>query len=316
MDEQNKSMNEQWGGPGPVPERGYTGEAGEGRRTSEIRSEIEQTRGEMQETIDAIEDRLRPRNVVSRAAEGVREATVGRIRQAASSAQEKLSPRNRTWNGESGNGFLDRVREHPIPAAIAATSLAWLAFSGRRRDEGMSNAIYGSTIGEPYIRETRISTDVDDEGHYDVGEGYDDDLESGRESMRARAGQAIERAQSLTSDAGARVRRTTREVQGSTRRLAYEHTMAAGAIAAAIGMAIGLALPETERENELLGETRDTMVGKAKDAARGAAQRVQNAAEQVGKVAGEAVAGTTGTTRGASENTRGTTDPTSQTPRT
>ena len=317
MDEQNKSVNEQWGGAGHVPERGYTGEAGADRRTTEIRSEIEQTRGEMQETIDAIEDRLRPRNVVSRAAESVREATVGRVRQAASSAQERLSPRNRAWNGQSGNGFLDRVREHPIPAAIAATSLAWLAFSGRRRDDSMSNAIYGSTIGgEPYIRETRISTDVDDEGLYDVGDEYDDDLESGRGSMRARAGQAMERAQSLTSDAGARLRRTTRDVQGSTRRLAYEHTMAAGAIAAAIGVAIGLALPETERENELLGETRDTMVGKAKEAARGAAQRVQNAAEQVSKVAGEAVAGTTTTTPGVSENTPDTSNATNRTPRT
>src|SRR5690606_30934028 len=83
MDEQNKSVNDQWGRPTHVPERAYSEEAGVDRRTTEIRSDIEQTRGEMQETIDAIEDRLRPRNVAARAAESVRDATVGRVKRAA-----------------------------------------------------------------------------------------------------------------------------------------------------------------------------------------------------------------------------------------
>ena len=285
MDEQNKGLNEGWSDPRHVPERGYASEDTD-RRTTEIRSEIEQTRGEMQETIDAIEDRLRPRNVVARAAGSVRDAAVGRVKQAAASTQERWSSHSRGWSEGGGNGFTDRIRQNPVPAAIAAASLAWLAFSGRRRDDGMRNAIYGSTVdGEPYIRETSISTDVDD-----VGTSYDDDLESSRSSVRARAGHAMERAQSLTSDAGSRVRRATRSAQGSARRLTHENTLAAGAIAAAVGLAIGLALPETERENEMMGETRDSMVGKAKEAARGAAQRVQSAAERVGKAASDAAA--------------------------
>jgi ElaB/YqjD/DUF883 family membrane-anchored ribosome-binding protein len=287
MDEQNKGLNEQWGQPNRTPERGYAGGDTADRRTSEIRSEIQQTRGEMQETIDAIEDRLKPRNVVSRAAGSVRDATVGRVKQAAATAQDTLSSRTRGWSEHRGNGFMDRIRENPVPAAIAATSLAWLAFSGRGRDAHMRDAIYGSTRdGDARLWETQISTDM--EG---VGTTYDDDLESSRGSIKERAGRAVERAQSVTSDAGSRLRDVSSRAQDGARRLTHENTMAAGAIAAAIGVAIGLALPETRREQELMGEARDSVVGKAKDAARGVAQRVQSAAEQVGKVAGEAVSG-------------------------
>jgi ElaB/YqjD/DUF883 family membrane-anchored ribosome-binding protein len=286
MDEQNKGLNEQWGQPDRTPERGYAGDEAADRRTSEIRSEIQQTRGEMQETIDAIEDRLKPRNVVSRAAGSVRDATVGRVKQAAATAQDTLSSRTRGWSEHRGNGFMDRIRENPVPAAIAATSLVWLAFSGRRRDAHMRDAIYGSTRdGDARLWETRISTDMEN-----VGTTYDDDLESSG-SVRERAGRAVERAQSVTSEAGSRLRDVTSRAQDGARRLTHENTMAAGAIAAAIGVAIGLALPETRREQELMGEARDSVVGKAKEAARGVAQRVQSAAEQVGKAAGEAVSG-------------------------
>lgn len=294
MDEQNKGVNERWAAPEPEyktparsPERGYAGDESVDRRTSEIRSEIEHTRGEMQETIDAIEDRLRPSNVVSRAAGSMRDATVGRVKQAATTAQERLGRGARAWNEESGYGLTDRIREHPVPAALAAVSLAWLAFSGRRREAPMGRAIYGTTRdGEARVWETRISSDVED-----VGFAYGDDLESERSELRERAGHMVERAQSMSGDASHRVRATTSRAQAGVRRLTSDNTIAAGAIAAAIGLAIGLALPETERENELMGEARDSVVGKAKDAARGAAQRVQDAAGQVGKVATDAVIG-------------------------
>src|SRR3954469_308491 len=41
-------------------------------RTREIRAEIEQTRGELSETVNAIQDRLRPGNIASNAADSVK----------------------------------------------------------------------------------------------------------------------------------------------------------------------------------------------------------------------------------------------------
>jgi hypothetical protein len=62
-----------------------------------------------------------------------------------------------------------------------------------------------------------------------------------------------------------------------------DNPLLVGAGALVLGAAFGLAIPETERENELMGEARDSMVERAQDMARNAASQVQN-------VAGDAVA--------------------------
>jgi NAD(P)-dependent dehydrogenase (short-subunit alcohol dehydrogenase family) len=57
---------------------------------SEIRSDIEETRAEMSETIDAIQSKLDPQRVKERVADTVREATVGRAQYYAEQARAKI----------------------------------------------------------------------------------------------------------------------------------------------------------------------------------------------------------------------------------
>ena len=47
--------------------------------TEAIRADIEQTRSQMSATIDAIQDKLNPQNIVDQAKGAVREATIGRV---------------------------------------------------------------------------------------------------------------------------------------------------------------------------------------------------------------------------------------------
>src|ERR671919_1369072 len=97
MDEQNKGVNERWA-PTERDARGYAAEGGypdaedgnddrSDRNTTAIRADIETTRENLRETVDAIQDRLRPGNVVSRAAGSMRNATVGRVKQMAAGVQ-------------------------------------------------------------------------------------------------------------------------------------------------------------------------------------------------------------------------------------
>jgi hypothetical protein len=68
--------------------------------------------------------------------------------------------------------------------------------------------------------------------------------------------------------------------------------MIAAAGALGMGIAIGLALPETDQENEWLGEARDSVIDRAQDAAQEAVSSVQQAAgEMVGDVARQIVGG-------------------------
>ncbi len=325
MDEQNKSMSEQWAPPTAARERGYANDPGytasdyeadrrysdaargddePDRRTAAIRSDIEHTRAEMTETIDAIQERLRPGNVASRAVENVREAARDKVRQVASTVQEAM-PGGRASGGDYGNnsrgslsmtsqwsdtsrhdgGFMNRIVENPVAVALAAGSLAWLAFGGsrsRRQQHHYAPAIYGSTRdGQAFVRETRIDVDTNEMG----GDHPSDMLSNASATAAGVAGSA----RRLASDA----RSSTQRAMGSTRmrarRMTESNPLVAAGLATAIGLAIGLALPETERENELMGEARDSVVDRAREAARDAAGRVQETAQQVQKVATDAV---------------------------
>ena len=62
-----------------------------------------------------------------------------------------------------------------------------------------------------------------------------------------------------------------------------ENPMTVGALAVGAGAAIGLAIPETSKEHEVMGEARDTVVEKAQEKAQDVqqvAEEAQGAAQQ------------------------------------
>ena len=112
-----------------------SGEVGEGPANAEgvssaptsdeIRSQIEQTRAEMSDTIDAIQSRLSPARVLADAKDSVTEATVGRVKRLTEGT-----------DGSGSGGVLQRVRDNPLPVALVATAAAGLlvrALTNRKR---------------------------------------------------------------------------------------------------------------------------------------------------------------------------------------
>jgi Protein of unknown function (DUF3618) len=81
--------------------------------TDDIRFQIEQTRAEMSDTIDAIQTRLSPARAIADAKDSVTEATVGRLKRLA-----------RTPG--SGRSLLETARANPLPVALLATAAAGL----------------------------------------------------------------------------------------------------------------------------------------------------------------------------------------------
>lgn len=69
--------------------------------TDEIRSQIEHTRAEMSQTIDAIQARLSPSRLVTDAKQTVKDATIGRVKRLAARAKEGVrNPGNEPWTTE------------------------------------------------------------------------------------------------------------------------------------------------------------------------------------------------------------------------
>jgi ElaB/YqjD/DUF883 family membrane-anchored ribosome-binding protein len=166
-----------------------------------IRSEIERTREDMSETINEIQHRLSPRHIASQAKESVKEATVGRVKQAARSVSDSASNLAESTRGAAVQ-VTHSVRQNPWPAVLLGAGTAWLLIDRARQRNRAGRA-----------------TDVVDYEHDDGTIGY---YEKVRSSAAAYGYDEIEE---------------TARRRGFLKRNAF----AAGAVAAAVGVAVGLA---------------------------------------------------------------------------
>jgi len=105
------------------------GESAETESPDELRVEIAQTRDAMSGTIDAIQEKLNPDRLkeqvteavqeqVETVKENIREATVGRAEQMVSNVGDSAQ--------RAGSGFVETIKQNPIPAALAALGIGWL----------------------------------------------------------------------------------------------------------------------------------------------------------------------------------------------
>jgi ElaB/YqjD/DUF883 family membrane-anchored ribosome-binding protein len=261
--------------------------------TRRVRTEIERTRSDMSETIDEIQNRLSPGNIAAQARESIKEKTVGRVREFAGSASHSASGlAHRTRDAARGT-----VGQNPWPAILIGVGAAWMLFDRSRRanrHERATERLYhedGTTGIYEVDRETGAETRGDvwtstssglsqrDDSYYrgSSWRGESDHAwreDSGQPSRLAQSSrQAIGRARSGVSDFSSRAQH-----------LMQRNPLAVGAVAAAVGVAVGLALPETERENRLMGDTKDGLIEKAQDAAQNAVDKVKEKAENATKL--------------------------------
>ena len=226
-------------------------------RTRDIRAEIEQTRGDLSETVNAIQDRLQPATLASNAVEGVKDAAREHLRDLADTET------------------VQYVRANPMPTAmigIGLAGLAWLAF-GR-------NADHRARDGEGR-RDWRVRPGYEFERDYRLpGDGIDDEV-----SARPHAA-----AQAAGRDLVHQTRQTARRAQSTLRRAWDENPFLIGAAAAVAGALVAASVPATDGENRLMGETRDHMVEGVQLAVKDKVQAVEtaaaNAVSQVQKAVG------------------------------
>lgn len=226
------------------------------------RTEIERTRADMSETVDAIQERLSPQNIKEQAKDRVKEATVGRARDAKS-------------------GIVETVRANPLPAALTGIGLGWLLMSARRQGAAQPRYRDYRPTNEyaPAAREYPLDEGYDGDGGTSAGEA----LGRARDKVGETATQAQDKAEDLggqARDRAGRLGEQARRAGGGFRRMLDENPLAVGAVAVGAGAAIGLAIPETSKEHEVMGEARDNVVEKAQEKAQEVQQSVQRVAEE------------------------------------
>jgi len=203
-------------------------------RAREIRLEIEETREDLSETVDAIQEKLRPGNLVA----GAASATTEKVRDMAHTAAETAEE---WWDTSGGRRFVDHVRNNPVPALLAGVGLTWLALTnGGHRRFPLSGLM--SSHHRP---------------------------DASRSGSSFAAGPA---QRGIGNSA-----RPTRS-GGGLDSMIRDYPLAVGAAAVILGASLGMAVPETDRENEWMGEARDNAWQRAQQAASGAVDRVKEVA--------------------------------------
>lgn len=255
-----------------------------------IRADIERTRERLGGTVEALGAHLNPSLLKQRVKDSVREATIGRAKTMARNARDKAE--------ESGRGLIGTLRDNPIPAAMIAGGIGWLLFSKRRERTNDVGEWDYHTLGATADPATTVQQE---ETTIDYSHQLPENAESERgTASRARA--AGDRVVAGARNAGETVVSSARaageKVAAGTSRVAHtiadraragshrveetfeQSPMVLGAVAAAVGLAVGMTLPATEKESQLMGTKRDELMDKAKEAISDTKEKVRHVAER------------------------------------
>jgi hypothetical protein len=278
------------------------------RSAAEIEREVQQSRAEIEHTLDAIGERLSPGELVDQA--------LGYFR----------SGRGVDFVRNLG----DSVAQNPIPVALMGVGLAWMMFGGQRLgraggyrepayweedldpDEGDLDPVEaqyagfaeediaymgpeagtGAGLAENLSGTGETTTEgtmshLGDKARYagDQARRAGEKARRAAREARERFGRAGTGMAHRAADVRARARYHGRRAKEGMLRSLEQQPLVLGAIGLAIGAAIGAALPATETEDELLGEARDKALRRATKVGREGAERVR---EVAGAVAGAA----------------------------
>ncbi|HVH55230.1 MAG TPA: DUF3618 domain-containing protein [Vicinamibacterales bacterium] len=234
------------------------------RRAREIEGEIASTRAELSETIDALQEKLRPGNLASEATERVKAVTTEKVRSMAETASG------------TARQMMSETRNNPMPALMIGAGVAWLLLDRTRKGGNGRHRQHAEWSDNASPRYGSYS-ETDD---YYRSSGYRGE-QGWRSNRTSSEGLSTEAISNWTREAAGEARQTARRAQNGLQRMMRQNPLLVGAAAMLVGAAVGAALPETEKENEWMGDARDTVVDKAQQAAQNATQAVKEAANEV-----------------------------------
>lgn len=278
-----------------------------------IARDIRETRAEMDETIQALGDRLDPSHIKDRAIESVTEAAHGmvdNVRDAFSSSK-----------GDGGPSFMDQiqksslvdaVKENPLPALAVGLSVAWFVSKLGESEQDRYRRERYETTGDPYYAPRYGAAPRYEDRSYAASsrdwsgagdESLTDKASDAVDQAKDKAGHLVDAVKDTASDAADAVRRAASgtadraHAQGEhARQLGHQYArrstswmdaqmqrnpLLVGSVAMAAGALVGLSFPETDAEHHLLGETADQAKSKALDVAERASGHVSEAVSEV-----------------------------------
>jgi ElaB/YqjD/DUF883 family membrane-anchored ribosome-binding protein len=232
----------------------------------EIEREIGQTRNRLSRDIDELGNKLSPQNLKEEAKSAIKGAAQGAVSNVGEQARR------------TGSRLVEVIRENPLPVIAVGAGVTWLL------TQRSGSEVSGSKMARyAYTGPERRQGDSWQSGiRSRVGgtvSGVKDSVSEAASNIAERAGEFKDRAGERIGDLGSEARRKSRRIKTNLQHAAEENPLALAIGAAGVGLALGMLLPGTQREDELMGSSRDQLV----DRAERTAERVKDAAVEAGR---------------------------------
>lgn len=207
----------------------------------EAQAQVRAARSAVQSDFDELRNSISANQIVDFALESLRDVDTGKM----------MDQAKRT------------VQEHPLPSALTAAGIAWLAYSlgtqkPKRAAEAARTRSADERADDGFVYESPSAEDERYEAERLNGHGpVSRAAAAGREKMRA----AQERARHAGEEAAEASRQAGRKVKET-----YEaHPLVTGLIGLAAGAALAGYFSRTRAEDVTMGEARDAVMRKAKE---------------------------------------------------
>lgn len=199
------------------------------RSSHEIEQDLEGTRRDMHDAVDALEDKL----------------TVGQL---LDEVWSRISSGDRSVR-EMGADAGAVVRNHPIPLALMGLGVAWLAIEKATGSDADTNHDGGDQADGPSTMDKakdKLS------GAADVAKDWTGDVSDTGHDL-------TDRARDGAHQVGEQARRRGTQVKHGFWSAMEEQPLVVGAVAFGLGLASGLATPASSWEDKTMGSTADSL---------------------------------------------------------
>ena len=261
----------------------------------QIKGQIEETRNQMGETIDAIQDKLSFSNISEQVTEHVNNAVETAKGAVYDATIGKAANLMKNFGSDiSSNSLVRTAKSNPLPfvlIGLGAGLLAYQTYTGKGNGRSRRHEF---TAG----RDPRFHSEGLNRSEPGMLSGALETVSHAKESVSGAAGSAYNKVTDVVDNAytGANdVAHRAYDKMGELKSTAveqYDHyieenPLAVGAVAVALGAAVGMAIPSTRYESRMLGEYRQDLMDKAQTTASNLLDRTKEVVTEAGKTVSE-----------------------------
>jgi ElaB/YqjD/DUF883 family membrane-anchored ribosome-binding protein len=211
---------------------------------------IEQTRGQMTNTVSELQDRLSPGAIAGNAGNAVKDATVGR-------------------SGRFVGQLTERIKENPVPAALVGAGLAWMMWGGKKGGTSASGKVSGK-VGNAADQVRGAAANAADQ--------VSGTMSNVADQVSGTVSNAADTARGQMDQLGYQAQRA----QSSFQDFFQENPLPVALAAAGIGALIATAMPTTDAEQRMAQPVGEQLQQQAKalgDKVGRVAEQAQTAAK-------------------------------------